>query len=97
MKKKSESAGKNGIGAASYWESISSVQFGDDERMAEVYVRKISAKMELWNGKWQLSADPAVLVAKLPLEGTWNRGTLMMSDVCGWIPSSGEGGAKEDA
>jgi hypothetical protein len=57
MKKKSESAGKNGI--------------GDDERMTEVYVRKISAKMELWNGKWQLSADPAVLVAKLPLEGTW--------------------------
>jgi hypothetical protein len=38
MKKKSESAGKNGI--------------GDDERMTEVYVRKISAKMELWNGKW---------------------------------------------
>ena len=60
MKKKSESAGKNGI--------------GDDERITEVYVRKISAqpaKMELWNGKWQLRADPAVFVAKLPLEGTW--------------------------
>ncbi len=57
MKKKSELAGKNGI--------------GDDERMTEVYVRKISAKMELWNGKLQLSADPAVLVARLPLEGTW--------------------------
>jgi len=57
MKKKSESAGKNGI--------------GDDERMTKVYVRNISAKMKLWNGKWQLSADPAVLVAKLPLEGTW--------------------------
>ena len=57
MKKKSESAGKNGIGF--------------DERMTEVYVRKISVIIELWNGKWQLSADPAVLVAKLPLEGTW--------------------------
>ncbi len=49
MKKKSESAGKNGI--------------GDDDRMTEVYVRKISAKIKLWNGKWQLSADLAVLVA----------------------------------
>ncbi len=55
MKKKSESARKNGI--------------GDDERMTEVYVRKISAKMELGNGKWQLSADPAVLVDKVLLEG----------------------------
>ena len=56
MKKKSESAGKIGI--------------GDDQRMTDVYFRNISAKMELWNGKRQLSADPAVLVAKLPLEGT---------------------------
>ncbi len=75
MKKKSESAGKNGIGddermTEVYARKISA-KMEYDEIMTEVYVRKISAKMELWNGKWQLSADPAVLVAKLPLEGTW--------------------------